>query len=102
MSHRYGISLGVSPREPLTRVSEIAAAVDAGGFAALWYIDVQRGMKDVYAAMNLAALATENVQLGSAVTTTSYPSAARRRVIAAPMPAPAPAVMNATGRSGTA
>ena len=68
MSHRYGISLGVSPREPLTRVSEIAAAVDAGGFDALWYIDFQLGMKDVYAAMNLAALATEKVQIGSAVT----------------------------------
>ena len=68
MSHRYGISLGVSPREPLSRVSEIAAAVDAGGFDALWYIDFQLGMKDVYAAMNLAALATENVQIGSAVT----------------------------------
>ena len=68
MSHRYGISLGVSPREPLRRVSEIAAAVDAGGFDALWYIDFQLGMKDVYAAMNLAALATENVQIGSAVT----------------------------------
>lgn len=68
MSHRYGISLGVSPREPLRRVSEIAAAVDAGGFDALWYIDFQLGMKDVYAAMNLAALATETVQIGSAVT----------------------------------
>ena len=68
MSHSYGISLGVSPREPLARVSEVAAAVEAAGFDALWYIDFQLGMKDVYAAMNLAALATERIQIGSAVT----------------------------------
>ncbi len=68
MSHRYGISLGVSPREPLSRTSELARAVEAKGFEALWYIDFQLGMKDVYAAMNLAALSTEKVLIGAGVT----------------------------------
>ena len=68
MTHRYGISMGVSPREPLSRVPELAGAVEEGGFEALWYIDFQLGMKDVYAAMNLAALATETVQIGAGVT----------------------------------
>ena len=65
---RYGISMGVSPREPLSRASELAGAVDACGFEALWYIDFQLGMKDVYAAMNLAALATDRVHIGAGVT----------------------------------
>ncbi|WP_419946686.1 LLM class flavin-dependent oxidoreductase [Candidatus Poriferisodalis sp.] len=68
MKHRYGISLGVSPREPLSRTAELARAIDDGGFEALWYIDFQLGMKDVYAAMNLAALNTENVLIGAGVT----------------------------------
>ena len=68
MKHRYGISLGVSPREPLSRTAELARAIDERGFEALWYIDFQLGMKDVYAAMNLAALSTENVLIGAGVT----------------------------------
>ena len=68
MRHRYGISLGVSPREPLSRTAELARAIDDRGFEALWYIDFQLGMKDVYAAMNLAALSTEHVLIGAGVT----------------------------------
>ncbi len=68
MTHRYGISLGVSPREPLSRTSELARAIDESGFDVLWYIDFQLGMKDVYAAMNLAALSTERVLIGAGVT----------------------------------
>ena len=51
MTRPYGISMGVSPREPLSRTSELARAVDEHGFEMLWYIDFQLGMKDVYAAM---------------------------------------------------
>ena len=68
MRRRYGISLGVSPREPLSRTAELARAIDDRGFEALWYIDFQLGMKDVYAAMNLAALSTKNVLIGAGVT----------------------------------
>ena len=68
MKHRYGISVGVSPREPLRRAADLARAVDQHGFEALWYIDFQLGMKDAYAAMNLAAMSTENVLVGAGVT----------------------------------
>jgi 5,10-methylenetetrahydromethanopterin reductase len=65
---RWGLSMGVSPREPLTNVTDLAASAEARGFEAMWFIDFQLGMKDVYAAMNIAALATENMHIGSAVT----------------------------------
>jgi 5,10-methylenetetrahydromethanopterin reductase len=65
---RWGLSMGVSPREPLRNVTDLASAAEAKGFEAMWFIDFQLGMKDVYAAMNLAALATENMHVGSAVT----------------------------------
>jgi len=68
MKKRYGISLGVSPREPLSRTAELARRIDLRGFEALWYIDFQLGMKDVYAAMNLAALSTKKVLIGAGVT----------------------------------
>lgn len=64
----FGISMGVSPREPLENVGEIAAAADSAGFEAMWIIDFQLGMKDVYAAMNVAALNSENLHIGPGVT----------------------------------
>lgn len=66
--NRWGLSMGVSPREPLSNVSELAATAEAHGFEAMWFIDFQLGMKDVYAAMYVAALATEQMEIGSAVT----------------------------------
>ncbi len=68
MVNRFGISRGVSPRETFDQVSEIAKAVEANGFDALWFIDHQLGMKDVYTAMNVAAMSTEKIHIGSAVT----------------------------------
>lgn len=65
---RWGLSMGVSPREPLNHVSKLADLADRKGFEAMWFIDFQLGMKDVYTAMNLAALASENLHIGSAVT----------------------------------
>lgn len=66
--NRWGLSTGVSPREPLRNVGEIAAEAERLGYEALWYIDFQLGMKDVYAAMNVAALNTERMHIGPAVT----------------------------------
>jgi 5,10-methylenetetrahydromethanopterin reductase len=66
--NRWGLSMGVSPREPLDNVGRLASAAERQGFEALWYIDFQLGMKDVYAAMYLAALATERTHIGAAVT----------------------------------
>lgn len=68
MTDRFGISRGVSPREPLTQVAETAKAVESLGFEALWFVDHQLGMKDVYAAMNVSAMATETIHIGAAVT----------------------------------
>lgn len=65
---RWGLSMGVSPREPLSHVTDLARLADQNNFEAMWFIDFQLGMKDVYAAMNLAALASENLHIGSAVT----------------------------------
>ena len=66
--NRFGISMGVSPREPLVKVGDMARAIEARGFEALWFIDFQLGLKDVYTAMSLAALATEKIAIGPAVT----------------------------------
>lgn len=68
MVSRFGISRGVSPRESFEKVGEIAKAAEAHGFEALWFVDHQLGMKDVYTAMNIAAIATEKIHIGSAVT----------------------------------
>jgi 5,10-methylenetetrahydromethanopterin reductase len=66
--NRYGISLGVSPREPLRHVGEVAREIEEKGFEALWLIDFQLGMKDVYAAMALVALSTQRLLVGPGVT----------------------------------
>ena len=68
MVNKFGISRGVSPRETFDQVAEIAKVAEDNGFEALWLIDHQLGMKDVYTAMNMAALATEKIHIGSAVT----------------------------------
>jgi 5,10-methylenetetrahydromethanopterin reductase len=68
---RFGLSLGVSPREPLRRVGELAEQIESRGFEALWVIDFQVGMKDVHAAMLLAALHTSRLLIGPGVTNLS-------------------------------
>ena len=68
MIKRFGISRGVSPREDLKSVGESARICEENGFEVLWFIDHQLGMKDVYAAMNVAALNTAKIEIGSAVT----------------------------------
>ena len=76
MVTRFGISRGVSPREPLSAVGDLAREVEDLGFDALWFIDHQLGMKDVYTAMTLSALATERIEIGAGVTnlTTRHPT----------------------------
>lgn len=82
--NRWGLSMGVSPREPLANVTDLAAAAEAKGFEAMWFIDFQLGMKDVYAAMNVAALATDDMHVGSAVTNllTRHPTVTANATIA--------------------
>lgn len=65
---RWGLSMGVSPRESLPGIADLAAEAEAQGCEALWFIDFQLGMKDVYAAMYLAATSTTRLRIGPAVT----------------------------------
>lgn len=65
---RFGITRGVSPRETFQQVGETAKLVEDLGFDMLWFVDHQLGMKDVYAAMNVTALNTKKLEIGSAVT----------------------------------
>ena len=64
----FGISMGVSPRETFDQVGEISRQAEALGFEAMWFIDHQLGMKDVYTAMNVSAMATGAIEIGCAVT----------------------------------
>ncbi|MGI9270351.1 MAG: LLM class flavin-dependent oxidoreductase [Woeseiaceae bacterium] len=68
MIKRFGLSRGVSPREKFSKVAELAKMTEDHGFENLWFIDHQLGMKDVYAAMYVAALETKRIEIGSAVT----------------------------------
>jgi len=68
MVSRFGISRGVSPREPFANVAALAKKIDDLGFENIWYIDHQLGMKDMYASMLLTAQATTNLLIGTAVT----------------------------------
>lgn len=62
------ISLGVSPRQPLTDWAAQAAALEAEGVTRLWLIDSQLAMKDVNAGLLLAAQSTRRMELGPGVT----------------------------------
>ena len=64
----FGFMMGVSPREPIARVGELAAAGEEAGFAALWLADSQLLLKDAYIALALAAGRTERLRLGPGVT----------------------------------
>jgi 5,10-methylenetetrahydromethanopterin reductase len=64
----FGISMGVSPREPLLRSGDVVAEAERRGFEVAWVIDFQLGMKDVYAALTTIALATDRIGIGPGVT----------------------------------
>ena len=64
----FGLSVGVSAREPLLRAPEIAREAEKGGFERLYFIDFQLAMKDVYVTLALCAMNTEQIQLGTGVT----------------------------------
>ena len=65
---RYGVSVGVSPREPLAEFAKSVTEMERAGFAKVWIIDSQLAMKDVYVAMAVAAMATERLGIGTGVT----------------------------------
>jgi 5,10-methylenetetrahydromethanopterin reductase len=64
----FGVSVGASPRESLRQFGELAADIESCGFDAIWVVDFQLGLKDVYAALAIAALNTHRIMLGTGVT----------------------------------
>jgi 5,10-methylenetetrahydromethanopterin reductase len=62
------VSLGVSPRQPLTAFAEQVAELESEGVDRVWLIDSQLAMKDVYIGLALAALHTKRAWLGTGVT----------------------------------
>ena len=65
---RFGLSLGVSAREPVQRAVDVLRQADAAGIDCAWVIDSQLIMKDVYVVLALAAGATQRMRLGTGVT----------------------------------
>lgn len=65
----FALSMGLSSREPIQRVQEIARMAEAYGLDCLWLLDSHLVMKDVYVSMTLAALATRTLKFGTGVTT---------------------------------
>ncbi len=65
---QFGLTLGISAREPLLRIGDVARTAEDHGFNAAWVIDSQVSMKDVHVALTVAAMATKKIQLGTGVT----------------------------------
>jgi 5,10-methylenetetrahydromethanopterin reductase len=66
---RFALSMGLSSREPIQRVQDVARAAESYGLDCLWLLDSHLVMKDVYVSMTLAALATRTLKFGTGVTT---------------------------------
>ncbi len=65
---KVGVSLGISPREPISHTAEVVKNAEALGFDSAWIADVQLSMKDCYTALPLCALSTSRIMLGTGVT----------------------------------
>jgi 5,10-methylenetetrahydromethanopterin reductase len=68
MSPSFGVSIGISPREGLTDWMKLSEQLEQRGVDRIWLIDSQLAMKEVYAGLLTAALATSTVELGPGVT----------------------------------
>jgi len=64
----FGLSVGISPREPTRRIGDLAQAAEAAGFDAAWILDSHLVMRDVYVSLATAAHATSKIKLGTGVT----------------------------------
>jgi 5,10-methylenetetrahydromethanopterin reductase len=63
----FGYMMGISPREPISRVASLARLAEGCGFSVAWVADSQLIVKDPYVAMTLAAGATSTLKLGPGV-----------------------------------
>ena len=65
---KIGLSLGISPREPITHTVEVVQEAEALGFDSVWLADVQLSMKDCFSALTLCAVHTSTIELATGVT----------------------------------
>jgi 5,10-methylenetetrahydromethanopterin reductase len=65
---KVGMSLGISPREPITHTVEVVQNAEKLGFDSAWIADVQLSMKDCYIALALCAVNTSEIMLSTGVT----------------------------------
>ncbi len=71
-----GLSLGISPREPILHNVEVVPQAEALGFDSVWIADVQLSMKDCFTALTLCAVNTSTILLSTGVANpiTRHPS----------------------------
>jgi len=65
---KVGMSLGISPREPISHTVEVVQSAEKLGFDSAWIADVQLSMKDCYVALALCAVNTKTIKLSTGVT----------------------------------
>lgn len=65
---QIGLSLGLSPREPIDRLVRLARQAEAAGVAHCWVVDSQMAMKDAVVALAVLARETETLHVGPGVT----------------------------------
>ena len=53
-----GMSLGISPREPISHTVQVVQNAERLGFDSVWIADCQMSMKDCYIALALCAVNT--------------------------------------------
>jgi len=65
---KVGISLGISPREPISHTVQVVQNAEGLGFDSVWIADCQMSMKDCYIALALCAVNTSTIMLSTGVT----------------------------------
>jgi len=65
---KVGISLGISPREPISHTVQVVQNAERLGFDSVWIADCQMSMKDCYIALALCAVNTSAIMLSTGVT----------------------------------
>ena len=65
---KVGMSLGISPREPISHTVQVVQNAERLDFDSVWIADVQMSMKDCYIALALCAVNTSSIMLATGVT----------------------------------
>lgn len=65
---KVGMSLGISPREPISHTVQVVQNAERLGFDSVWIADCQMSMKDCYIALALCAVNTSTIMLSTGVT----------------------------------